>query len=216
MSNNIIIIDYGVGNLLSISQAVEKCGFKFSITSDEKTISQASHIILPGVGAFGYAMNELKKRNLDKIIIQSAKKGINILGICLGMQLLFNESSEFGSHKGLELVKGEVIPIPSIDSLKNILKIPNIGWYELQETENLEFNKKNLLFDISYSKFVYFVHSFMCKPTNTKNILAYYDFSEIKIPAIVKKNNIYGCQFHPEKSGEVGLNIINNFCNFNE
>ena len=100
----------------------EKCGFKFSITSDEKTISQASHIILPGVGAFGYAMNELKKRNLDKIIIQSAKKGINILGICLGMQLLFNESSEFGSHKGLELVKGEVVPIPSIDSLKNILK----------------------------------------------------------------------------------------------
>tara|TARA_B100000963_G_C22547100_1_gene634933 strand:+ start:444 stop:1094 length:651 start_codon:yes stop_codon:yes gene_type:complete len=216
LKSNIIIIDYGVGNLLSIGQAVERCGFKVSITSDEKTISKASHIILPGVGAFGYAMNELKKRNLDKIIMQSAKKGINILGICLGMQLLFNESLEFGNHEGLKILEGEVIPIPSLNSLKNILKIPNIGWYELQEPKNLEIFKKNLLFNISYSKFVYFVHSFMCKPINTKNILAYYDFSEIKIPAIVKKNNIFGCQFHPEKSGEVGLKIIDNFCNFNE
>ena len=211
MKNKITIVDYGVGNLLSINRAVEKCGHESIVTSDENTISKASHIILPGVGAFKYAMDELKKRNLDKALKFASSKGNFILGICLGMQLLFQNSKEFGLTNGLGLIKGDVVPVPEIDIYGKIQKIPIIGWYEIKKLNEIILKNKFFI-ELNHSNFVYFVHSFMAQPDDFSNILAHYEYGGHNIPALIKKENIFGCQFHPEKSGNIGLKIINSFC----
>ena len=199
----IAIIDYGVGNLFSLSSSFKALGFDTVVTGDEKVIRQADKLILPGVGAFEDAIAKLRDSGLDKVIIDEVSKGKKILGICLGMQMLFEKSYEYGVHIGLGLLKGEVIPMEN--SIPKDLKIPHIGW------NVLKFNGSSPLFKyIKDGDHVYFVHSFYAD--NCKNsVIATTEYGK-ELTAAVAKDNIFGCQFHPEKSGEVGLAILKAFC----
>ena len=197
----VVILDYGTGNILSIKSVLNLIGIKPIITNNKKKILNASHLILPGVGAFGTGMKNLNKFNLSKVIKEYSQKKKPILGICLGMQLLFEESSEFGRHKGLCLLEGKVEKI-------NFKKIytPVIGWYKLNAKKNSKIFKFN-------KKFMYFVHSYQCIPKDKKIINSTYNIFNNKIIAGVEKNNILGLQFHPEKSSVHGINIIKKFLN---
>ena len=194
------IVDYGVGNLFSLLSSFHAIGECAAITSDGEEISKADRIVLPGVGAFADAAEKLKKSGLDGAVVAAAKKGVPLLGICLGMQLLFDESYEYGVHKGLGLLSGKVT---AIDDAGGRLKIPHIGWNALKI-------KKSPLFKyINDGDYVYFVHSYAA--TECENsVIATTEYGGT-ITAAVGRNNIYGCQFHPEKSGETGLNILKAF-----
>jgi glutamine amidotransferase len=203
----IVIIDYKLGNTLSLQRALSYLNFKSEITNDKKKILDADKIILPGVGAFPVAMAYLESFDLVFAIREFAKKGNDILGICLGMQLLMNNSDEFGYTKGLGLIDGNVDIISKNES-KSIVKLPNIGWYELRKKKNdLIFN------DVPPSHWFYFVHSFKVNCSSEEHILAKYSYSNIEIIAAIRDKNILGVQFHPENSGKEGLKILNNFCN---
>lgn len=203
----IVIVDYKLGNTLSLQRALSYLNFESEITNDKKKILDADKVILPGVGAFPVAMNCLETLDLVKIIKEFAKKGNDILGICLGMQLLMNSSNEFGHTKGLGLIDGTV-DIISKNEIKSIMKLPSIGWYELIKKKNdLIFN------DIPSSHWFYFVHSYKVISTNEEQILAKYSYSNIEIIAAIRNKNILGVQFHPENSGKEGLKVLNNFCN---
>ncbi|MDY3889614.1 MAG: imidazole glycerol phosphate synthase subunit HisH [Bacilli bacterium] len=197
----ICIVDYGVGNLFSLVSSISSLGFEVRVSSSKDDIEQASKIILPGVGAFEDAINKLKINNLDQIIIEQAKKGVPLLGICLGMQLLFERSFEFGCHQGLGLIKGDIVPIQ--DYVKNV-KIPHIGWNKLKIIKNSPLFKY-----IKTGDYVYFVHSYFAS-TEEKYISSLTDY-EIELTASCEYKNVFGCQFHPEKSGEVGLKILKAF-----
>ena len=205
-NNNISIIDYKVGNLLSIKRGLEICGARATVTNDSKKILSSSSVVLPGVGAFKRAMNLIKEYNLEDIIYRTIEKKIPLLGICLGMQLLFEKSNEFGEEKGLGIIKGTVKKLP--EAKDKSLKIPSIGWNQLN------IKKESTLFkNIKEKSSVYFVHSYMAVPEEKSIITSSYNFGEQDVTASINKENIFGCQFHPEKSGEVGLNIIKNFVN---
>ena len=198
----IAIIDYGVGNLFSLTSSFKYVGADVCVTSDPEEIKKADKIILPGVGAFGDAIKKLKDTGLDKIVIEEAKNGKPLMGICLGMQLLFEKSYEYGEHEGLGLLKGSVVPMS--DYIDKSLKIPQIGW------NALIFKKENPLFKyISNGDFVYFVHSYFAKDCET-SLLATTEYGK-ELTAAVAYKNIMGCQFHPEKSGDVGLKILKAF-----
>ncbi len=198
----IAIIDYGVGNLFSLTSSLEFIGEKVIVTSDKALISSADKIILPGVGAFGDAIKKLSEKGLDEVIVGEAAKGKEILGICLGMQLLFEKSFEFGEHKGLSLLKGSVVPMKG--DIPTELKIPHIGW------NSLKIKRENRLFRyINDGDFVYFVHSFYAKDCD-ESLIATTEYGK-ELTAAVEYKNIMGCQFHPEKSGEVGLAILKAF-----
>ena len=199
----IAIIDYGVGNLFSLKSSLDFIGLDTKITNNEKEIREADAIILPGVGAFRDAIEKLGEKNLKNIIIEEAQNGKILLGICLGMQLLFEKSYEYGEYTGLGLIKGEICSLKN--DLKNKdLKVPHMGW------NNLSFNKDDkILKYIKEDEYVYYVHSYYAKNCD-ENILAHSEY-EINIPSIVKNKNVYGIQFHPEKSGETGLNILRAF-----
>ncbi len=207
MKNNIVVIDYGFGNQFSIKQAFKALNYEIKTTSNPKEIVNASNIILPGVGAFKRAMEELKRLNLVASIKNAANDGIPILGICLGMQLLFETSEEFGFSKGLNLIPGDVKALPSTSKDGGVLKKPNIGWskikinQQLRSSLNIDFN---LLNETSY----YFIHSYGAKVKKVKNVVSYVNFGDHLIPAIVKHKNIYGFQFHPEKSSINGLKLL--------
>jgi glutamine amidotransferase len=210
MNKKVTIIDYGVGNILSIQNAIRFNGFDPIITSNPELIEKSSHIILPGVGAFPAAMEKLKKLNLIDPIQSFKKKGKFILGICLGMQLLFSRSEEFKKTEGLSLIEGDVAKLDKFDNYNNI-KLPNIGWRKLDiELSN---NKIELLSDIKKNSQFYFVHSYALKEFSKNVKIVNSSYVNIKFPAIVKENNTFGCQFHPEKSRENGLKLINNFLN---
>lgn len=199
----IAIIDYGVGNLFSLKSSFERVGAETLVTSDEEKIRLADKIILPGVGAFEDACKKLKKSGLDKLIKEEVSKGKPLMGICLGMQLLFERSFEYGCHEGLGLLKGDVVPMRGYIDEK--LKIPHIGW------NALHFTKENPL--LKYCKdgdYVYFVHSYFAE-CKEDCVIATAEYDK-PLTASVAKGNIFGCQFHPEKSGEVGLNILRAFC----
>ena len=199
----IAIIDYGVGNLFSLSSSFKKIGADIVVTSDKKVIEKADKIILPGVGAFADAARKLRDSGLDNVLINDANSGKKIMGICLGMQLLFEKSYEYGEHKGLGLLKGQVVPMEN--SIPKNLKIPHIGW------NALHFQKNSPLFKhIKENDCVYFVHSFYATDCED-SVIATAEYGK-EITAAVQKNNIFGCQFHPEKSGNVGLNILRAFC----
>lgn len=199
----VAIVDYGVGNLFSLRSSFAMIGADAIATSDPDVIRSAERIILPGVGAFGDAREKLAATGLDKVVIEEAEKGKPILGICLGMQLLFDESYEYGTHKGLSLVKGSIRPIA--DVILSELKIPHIGWNSLSFGEE----KSELFKYINEGDFVYFVHSFYGADC-AESIIATTDYGA-PITAAVARGNVYGCQFHPEKSGQVGLNILKAF-----
>ncbi|WP_297424261.1 imidazole glycerol phosphate synthase subunit HisH [Clostridium sp.] len=200
----IVIIDYGMGNLKSVKNALDFLGLENKISSDIEDIRNAKALILPGVGAFPDAMETIEKLSLDKIIKEEVGKNKPLLGICLGMQLLFENGYEGVERKGLGLLKGNIIKMKD-DKEKNI-KIPHIGW------NNLIYKKKNELFDsIEEGKFVYYVHSYFAQDYNDEDLVAYSEYGENKIPGVVRKDNVMGAQFHPEKSGSVGLTILKNF-----
>lgn len=194
----ISIIDYGMGNLRSVEKALQSLGFETIITSSEKEIKNSKGIILPGVGAFPKAMENLKKNNLDEILKEEVKSGKPLIGICLGMQLLFDSSDEVTFTKGLGFIEGHVKKFEISE------KIPHMGW------NDLKYNVPTpMLKGIKEGEFVYFVHSFYADMKD-KNINAYTEY-EIKVPAVVSNDNVIGFQFHPEKSGNVGLRMLSNF-----
>ena len=200
----IAIVDYGVGNLFSLKSSFAKIGADAFVTGNPDEIKKADKVILPGVGAFADAMEKLRRTELDKLLVSLAGGGKPLLGICLGMQLLFEKSYEYGEHSGLGLIKGEIVPIKS--AVSEEYKIPQIGWNSLEFTD-----KKSKLFKyIKSGDFVYFVHSYYA--ANCENsVTAVCDYGA-PLTASVEKDNVYGCQFHPEKSGDVGLNILRAFC----
>jgi len=190
-----IIIDYGLGNLDSVARAFEKIGVETKISRNKDEIINSNSIILPGVGAFRDAINSLKEMNLIPVIKEHVNKGKFLIGICLGMQLLYEKSYENGEYEGLGLIKG------SVKKLEIDLKVPHMGW------NNLKFYKNDEILNyINEDDYVYFVHSYYVNSSNDE-LLAYTNYGEI-IPAIIRKDNIYGIQFHPEKSSNVGLNIL--------
>ncbi len=199
----IAIIDYGVGNLFSLCSSLKKIGVESIVTSDPEKIRLADKLILPGVGAFSDAIKKLRERGLDLVIKEEAKKGKDLMGICLGMQMLFEKSYEFGEYEGLGLLKGRVVPMKGV--IPEDLKIPHIGW------NGLHFCKESrLLCNIKEGDCVYFVHSFYAENCED-SVVATAEYGK-ELTAAVEKGNIYGCQFHPEKSGEVGLSILRAFC----
>lgn len=202
----IAIIDYGMGNLHSVSKALERLGYDYTITDDPLAIQEADGVILPGVGAFGDAMKQLRGTSLDTLIKDLAEQGKPLLGICLGMQLLFSSSDEGGKHQGLNLLQGHVRRLPGISKSGEKYKVPHMGW------NLLHFTQKNhpLLEGIS-GGYTYFVHSFFVDQINKQDLIAYADYHE-QIPGIVGRKNILGMQFHPEKSGETGMHLLANFC----
>ncbi len=203
MTQKIVIIDYGLGNIKSIYDAFSKFDTNVVISKSLATINSANSIILPGVGSYARAMHLINKLGLKKPIINHVKKNRPLLGICLGMQLLFENSEEFGLNNGLSLIPGRVLKLKT----NNYEKLPNIGWRRLS---NKGINS-NFLNSINTSDEFYFLHSFYCKPKKKKHILAETKFGQFTFTSIVNYKNIYGCQFHPEKSGIPGLKIIENF-----
>ena len=198
----IAIIDYGVGNLFSLVCSFKSIGVEAVVTNRIEEIEAADKLILPGVGAFGDARRKLAESGMDRVILEQAQKGKPILGICLGMQLLFERSNEYGVHQGLGLLTGEVVGMEGV--LPAQYKIPHIGWNQLI------FKKENPLFRyIQDGDYVYFVHSYFVKDCES-SLLATTEYGA-ELTAAVAKDNIYGCQFHPEKSGGVGLGILRGF-----
>jgi glutamine amidotransferase len=207
----VTVIDYGVGNLLSVSRALEHCGAKVTVTADPKSILLAGRVVLPGVGAFADGMAALKATGLDTVVHQVAAKGVPLLGICLGMQLLFDDSEEFGATTGLGLIPGRVVNIPAKTTTEESQKIPHIGWNDLVLPAHHGSWHGNLLTDVTPGEAVYFVHSFMAVPASNSHRLANCIYGGMEISAAVRRENVVGCQFHPEKSGEVGLRILRRF-----
>ena len=209
--NEVTVIDYGVGNLLSVSRALEHCGARVTITSDSAEILTSARVVLPGVGAFADGMAALRAKGLDTLVHQVAVAGTPLLGICLGMQMLFDESEEFGPTAGLGLIPGRVMQIPAKTTTGEPHKIPHIGWNELVLPAQSDAWQNGLLADIEPGEAVYFVHSFMAVPASPEFRLADCSYGGIPISAAVQRDNVMGCQFHPEKSGEVGLKILRSF-----
>lgn len=207
----VTIIDYGFGNLLSVQRALEYCGAKVNLTSDSQQILEAERVVLPGVGAFANAMQALKKLKLVEVIREISSLHTPILGICLGMQLLLDESDEFGLTAGLGIISGRVIAVPNLGISSSLLKIPHIGWSSLQPTSKATRWQNTILQDLHPSNATYFIHSYMAVPSNPFHSLAECLYGGHKITAVVAKDNTIGCQFHPEKSGVVGLKILNRF-----
>ena len=207
----ITIIDYGAGNLLSVKRSFEFLESNVIVTSDPKTILKSDRLVFPGVGAYPKAMNSLKRLDLINPIIEMVQNQKPLLGLCLGMQLLFEQSEEFGITQGLGLIKGQVISIPNLNASRELIKIPHIGWKSLKSLNAGEDWSRTILSDVNQGEFTYFVHSYMAKPTDRSLILAEVIYEGVQIPAVITKNNITGCQFHPEKSGVTGLKILKKF-----
>ncbi|MFH1216563.1 MAG: imidazole glycerol phosphate synthase subunit HisH [Pseudomonadota bacterium] len=214
MSSNVVIVDYGMGNLLSVSRAFEFCGSEVTVSSDPATVASADRVVLPGVGAFGDCMLELHRRGLRQALMEFMNTDRPFLGICLGMQVLHEIGEEFGRQEGLGIIAGSVSQIPAVGTDGLPHKIPYIGWSGIFPPEHDNKIWRNTILDeINQGANVYFVHSFGAKPTNPEHILAIYYYDGQPITAAVRSKNIYGCQFHPEKSGPVGLQIIKSFLN---
>lgn len=201
------ILDYGAGNLKNVCRAVEHLNCNYKLISSSEDLLTVDKLIIPGVGAFKVAMEQLHKLGLVSSIRSIADSGTPILGICLGMQLLLEKSFEYGETEGLGLIQGSATLIPSIGVNNQKHKVPHIGWNELIVSSDQH----------SLSEYnddaVYFVHSYMATLKSERNLVAYVDYDGLKIPAIIEQDNVLGCQFHPEKSGNVGLNILKEFLN---
>ena len=199
----IAIVDYGVGNLFSLKSSFAAIGVEAQVTGDAEALRRADRILLPGVGAFGDAADKLKKSGLGDAVTEQARAGKPLLGICLGMQLLFDKSYEYGEHAGLGLIGGNVRPIAEV--IPATLKVPHIGWNAL----HMERTSPLLRF-VREGDCVYFVHSFYAADC-AESVIATAEYGAA-LTAAVQRDNVFGCQFHPEKSGPVGLNILRAFC----
>lgn len=201
------MVDYGVGNLLSVARALEHCGATVEVTPDPERIRKADRVVLPGVGAFGDCVNELVARGMDGAIRDFAAAGRPLLGICVGMQVLFTRGTEFGDHPGLGLISGAVIAIPRSKADGTCRRIPHVGWAPL----DLSRDGVAIMAGTVQNAAAYFVHSFHAEPAVPEVVVARTDYEGVKICAAVVDGNVLGCQFHPEKSGPVGLRILGNF-----
>ena len=195
------IIDYGVGNLFSLCSSFRAIGVEAFVSGDPEALAKADRLVLPGVGAFEDAAKKLRASGLEDFVRQQAAAGKPLLGICLGMQMLFEKSYEYGEHEGLGLLRGQVVPMEG--KLPGELKIPHMGWNKLEV-------RQGKLLETVNGEYVYFVHSFYAE--GCEDSLAAVTEYGIPITAAVEQGNIYGCQFHPEKSGNVGLAILRRFC----
>ena len=203
----VAIVDYGVGNLFSLQCSLNAIGAEVTVTADPEVLKSADQVLLPGVGAFGDAADKLRSTGLDKVLKELAAAGKPLLGICLGMQLLFEKGYEYGEHEGLGLIKGSVVPMEGV--IPADLKIPHIGW------NALKFKNSSPLFqNIKDGDCVYFVHSFYAADCD-ENVIATAEYGA-ELTAAVASKNVFGCQFHPEKSGAVGLEILKAFTQLKE
>ena len=198
------IIDYGVGNLFSLRSSFDAIGETVIVSSDPEVLRKADHILLPGVGAFEDAVKKLRQSHLDEMVYETVREGKPLMGICLGMQMLFEKSFEYGEHQGLGLLKGQVIPMAGL--IPKELKIPHMGWNALNITQP---NGK-LFRNTKEGDYVYFVHSYFASGCED-SLAAQTEYGKW-LTAAVEKDNVFGCQFHPEKSGEAGINILRAFC----
>lgn len=211
MSNKCVaIIDYGMGNLFSIENACRASGLDPIITSEKEIIMNSPAVILPGVGAFGDGVKALKKLDLHSSIKDFINSGKPFMGICLGMQLLMSESEEFGKHDGLDIIKGEVVKFPNRNNLMEKVKIPHIGWNQIIYANQMD-SKGSPLENIKNGEFMYFIHSYFVKPFSEKYIFTTTEYCGIKYCSGIRKGNVFGFQFHPEKSGPRGIEIFKNF-----
>ena len=213
MSNSVTILDYGIVNILSVARGFEAIGADVNITSNIEGIMNAERLILPGVGAFASGIDQLKVNNFDSAIINLVNTGKPLLGICLGMQFLMDSSEEFGETDGLGLIEGKVIPIPSKSIDGDSLIVPHIGWSALEISGDNNIWDNSILTNTPVKSHVYFVHSFYSKPSNKKHLLAHCTYGGNKLSAVICRDNVMGCQFHPEKSGAIGLDILRAFLN---
>jgi glutamine amidotransferase len=213
MKKKIAIVDYGLGNLFSIRQACERVGLDPVIASDTNIIGQADGLILPGVGAFGDAMSGLKTNNLIDPLYSYVKSGKPFLGICLGMQLLFTQSEEFGLHNGLDLIKGTIIKFPKKNSKGEIVRVPQIQWNQIYKN-TVEIWRNSPLKNLNDGAYMHFVHSYYAVPENEETVLSYSEYEGVRYASAVKKDNIIGIQYHPEKSGKSGIEIYQSWANF--
>lgn len=198
------IVDYGMGNLFSVSKALERLGVKYFVSDQVADLEQAEGIILPGVGSFKDAMVLLQNKGLDQFLVSYANNGGYLLGICLGMQLLFEESDENGYSKGLSLLPGKIVRFSGISPDGEVYKVPHMGW------NKLKFNREDAILKGCTEDYVYFVHSYYLQSDDTEVNMATTEYYET-VPAIVGKGNVIGMQFHPEKSSELGMHLLRNF-----
>ena len=198
----ITLLDYGGSNLRSVQKAFEFVGAPVEVTADPQVVFQAKKLVLPGVGAFGAGIAALRQRGLDAAVGEAVGRGILLLGICLGMQFLFDESDEMGRHRGLGLIRGQV---QRLDPRPSSLKVPHVGWNQISHD-----GSHPLLRGVPGGAHAYFVHSYHCRPANAEIVLAQTDYGR-SFASIVGRDNVYGIQFHPEKSQKVGLQILRNF-----
>ena len=218
--SKVTIVDYGLGNVFSVKKILEKCGAEVEISSDPEVIRLSDKLVLPGVGAFRQGMNALRERGLDKLIVEYARSQKPVLGICLGMQMLFELGTEFGECKGLGLIPGSIDIIVGKESDGSLLRVPHIGWNSLVPNPQ---NQSPLDDDVNPwagtlldrlpvgAAFVYFVHSYAARPTVAEHVLAYFHYGNQTLVAAVRLGAVWGCQFHPERSGELGVRIMQNF-----
>ncbi len=210
MKKNVVIVDYGLGNIFSINQVCQSVGLNSVVSSNKKVIRNADALILPGVGAFGEAMNSLQMNDLIEPIHDFVKTGKQFLGICLGMQLLFSQSEEFGINRGLDLIHGNIVKFPKTNNENNFLQVPQIQWNKIHKSREKEWNNSPLE-GINDGEYMYFVHSFYAIPKDENVILSYTEYGGIEYASSVIKDNIVGLQFHPEKSAKEGIKIYQNW-----
>lgn len=208
--NKVTVIDYGMGNLASVCRAFEHLGAEVTLSDDPHQIGNAERLVLPGVGAFGDGMQALDEKKLSDPIRHAAASGTPLLGICLGAQMLLDSSEEFGTHSGLGLIPGTVLAIPDSDASGQSLKVPHMGWADLVPANDSHFDNQ-LLRHTEPGSAVYFVHSYQAHPQSANHRTAICDYAGHALTAMLQHGNIYGCQFHPEKSGPVGLGILQQF-----
>ena len=201
MNKEIVLIDAGTGNLRSVQKALEAVGANVLRTDDPRKVVSGGRVVLPGVGAFGDCMSGLRARGLEEAVNDTVQRGVPLLGICVGMQALFEVGEEMGEHKGMGLLQGKVVKFA--DSLS--VKIPHTGWNQLEAK-----NDKRLFDQVNGGAYVYFNHSYYCQPWNSSDVIATTDYG-INFACAVQRENIFGVQFHPEKSQAVGLKILKNF-----
>jgi glutamine amidotransferase len=209
--NTVTIVDYGIGNLLSVSRAFEHCGANVVMTDTASGIDAAEHLVLPGVGAFADGMEGLRQRGLVEPLRRYAGSGRPFLGICLGMQMLLEYSYEFGVHEGLGIIPGNVVSVPPVNATGHRHKIPHIGWNGLKLPPGRHSWAGTPLAGLAEGATTYFVHSFMAEPADPAHRLADCDYDGITLSAAISDRSITGCQFHPEKSGKAGLQVMNAF-----